>query len=1172
MGKSQARVRRRARNAKQTAKASGRIATIEASLEAARQRHNAGDVAGALQDYQALLRQSPEHAEALHLTAVAYQQLGRSLEAVPWIERALRAGADHFLAYYNAACIYEDQGKWPDAERCARRAIERNPGYSKSHAKLGEVLQGAGRFEQAVSSFEKAIALDPKSLGSRTSLGYVWQCLNQGEKAAALYLEVLKENPWHRQARLNLGALLRDDGNLTDSIRLNRETLEREPTFAKVHTNLGNALLAARCYEEARHVYRRSTELAPEELGTWSNYLLSLNYDDALEPDYVFAEHVKTQSRMPPAVEMALRKEPSEKIRVGYVSADFRRHSVAYFIESILQHHDRSRFEVYCYADVKSEDAVTARLRSWVGSGWRSTVGLSHSAFAEQVRRDGIDVLVDLAGHAGANRLPVFAQRAAPVQVTYLGYPNTTGLREMDYRLTDPWADPPGQTERWHTETLVRLDDGFLVYQPPTDAPRPEPGPSARNEELVFGSFNNISKVSASTIALWSRLLHEIPEAKLLLKAGVLRDAGVVESLKAAFAGEGIDANRLIFVKYVRDPREHLAVYNLVDVALDPFPYHGTTTTFEALWMGKPVVTLAGETHASRVGVSILSRLGQSEWVASTPSEYVEAARVLALDLKGRVAWAQAARARMHEMGLVDGPRFARALEVAWEALQSAPRPRQATDTASKSTRAPVPDSITIQIEDDLEVVVPASTDLITPYVLREQEDWFEDEIRFVRAWMRPGMHVVDVGANYGLYTLSMSKRIGASGRLWAYEPAPSTAAYLKRSLQVNDFGQVTVVEKGLSDRAGTATFHVSDNSELNSLQPVAGARSTTIELTTLDAAARAHQWSRLDFLKLDAEGEEVRILQGATAVLEDLRPLVMYELKHGSTSNFELVDAFEQRGYRSYRLLPEPQLLVPFDPEGLIDGFWLNLFACHESTAQALEEKGWLVRALPDALGEPAPDSRWPSHFATMPYAQALMPTWIALAAQGGAPGWSDYERALNLWVEAWSPSVPVPRRAQSLFLAYEILDALVTTQATLPRLLTLARIALMVGFRHRAVDVLEMTAGLFGMDAPIDLNEPFAVPHPRFEQVDPKDRLGQWCLSAVLEQRERVGAFSSYFVGPKALPTLDMIASLGFGSPEMERRRRLIGHRWGVPRRALSAALREKNPANRNPQLWVG
>ena len=369
---------------------------------------------------------------------------------------------------------------------------------------------------------------------------------------------------------------------------------------------------------------------------------------------------------------------------MGYVSPDFVNHAVAYFFEPVLAAHDRVCFEVFCYSDVRVPDKVTARLRALSGQ-WREIAGKTDEQVAALVREDGIDILVDLAGHTARNRLLVFARRPAPVQVTWLGYPNTTGMDAIDYRLTDLVSDPAGAEVR-HSEKLVRLPRNFSCYRPSDESPAVGPLPAATAGHITFGCFNHLAKLTPPTLDLWAKVLRDQPASRLLIKSHGLADAETANRVRGEFTARGIEAARIECNGEELSVPRHLGLYNRVDVAFDSAPYNGTTTTCEALWMGVPVLTLAGETHVSRVGASLLTHLGAPEWIAATPADFVAKCRTLTSDLARLSALRAGLRERMRASPLCDAAGFTRDLETRRRCSQAA-----RCEPASKIHFAPDP-------------------------------------------------------------------------------------------------------------------------------------------------------------------------------------------------------------------------------------------------------------------------------------------------------------------------------------------------------------------------------------------------------------------------------------------------------------------------------------------------
>jgi predicted O-linked N-acetylglucosamine transferase (SPINDLY family) len=392
-----------------------------------------------------------------------------------------------------------------------------------------------------------------------------------------------------------------------------------------------------------------------------------------MQPADIFAshEHVGQQFERPIArfAQRAGENENSARpLRIGYVSPDFRQHSVAHFIEPVLAAHDKKKFEVFCYYNDTVSDDTTLRIQSLVPH-WRVLAELSDHDAARKVQEDKIDILVDLAGHTNRNSLMMFARKPAPLQATWLGYPNTTGFSCMDYRITDALCDPVGMTDALHTEKLIRLPDCFSCFTPPAQSPTVGALAALHGDGIMFGSFNYFIKMNEQVIETWARILARVANSRLTLKYRSLNSESVQTVVRTAFAKHGVTRERLVLLGNDASQLDHLARYNSIDIALDPFPYNGTTTTCDALWMGVPVIALAGRTHVARVGVSQLTNIGLSEFIAADVDSYVDIAVALANDLPRLTQLRGSLRERMKISPLMDAPRFTRNLERAFHEM-----------------------------------------------------------------------------------------------------------------------------------------------------------------------------------------------------------------------------------------------------------------------------------------------------------------------------------------------------------------------------------------------------------------------------------------------------------------------------------------------------------------------
>lgn len=612
---------------------------------------------------------SPGHVEAHANLAAALNGAGRHDDAYRAAKRALALDRTNVEARINRGNAAMRSGRFDIALADCRNVADRRPSSAVAHFNLGNVYQALGQLDDAIGCYRRALDAQPDFLPALNNLGTALQAADRAEAALACFERLTAATPEDGEAHGNHAIALKDVGRLGDAIARFARTLALKPDHADTHNNLGLALMAQGRLDQANVCYRHALAIKPGHAGAHSNLLLCMQYDAASTGRIILAESrawAERHGRFVPGMPFANARDPARCLRVGYVSADFRTHSVSYFFEALLAAHDPARVEATCYADVTQPDRVTRRLEL-AARHWRPIFGRSDDDVAAQIRADGIDILIDLAGHLGNRRLALFARRAAPVQATWLGYPGTTGLAAIDWRITDEIADPPGPADDEHAERLMRLPTPFLCYRPPDDAPAVD----ARNADLpiTFGSFNNLPKVTAATVALWAPVLGALPDARLLLKSASLADPETRARYADLFADCGIAADRIEMVPWVMDSAGHLGLYRRVDIALDTFPYHGTTTTCEALWMGVPVVTLAGARHAARVGASLLGTVGLDELVATTPADFQRVAIALAVDRPRLAALRSELRARAAASPLCDARGFAGRFEIALRAM-----------------------------------------------------------------------------------------------------------------------------------------------------------------------------------------------------------------------------------------------------------------------------------------------------------------------------------------------------------------------------------------------------------------------------------------------------------------------------------------------------------------------
>lgn len=622
----------------------------------------------ALASYDAALRLQPDYAEAHSNRGNILGELGRPGEALASYDTALCIKPNYTDAYTNRGNALKKLDRFGEALTSYGNALRIKPDLAETHSNRGAVLIEVGRLDEARAAVEAALGVKPDHAEAHSNRGNILKDLSRPKEALASYDAALRIKPDMAEALSNRGIVLRDFGRLSEALLSFDSALRLKPDLPEAHSNRGTVLRDLGQFDESLESHRAALRVKPDLVQAHSNLIFDLHYGSDIPDETIQAATRRFASLYGPVrPSFANSPDPGRRLRIGYVSGDLGRHSAAYFLAPVLANHDHLAFEIVCYATHGRNDDMTARLRS-SANHWRSLAGLSDQAAAELVTHDRIDILVDLSGHTAFNRLPVFARKPAPVQVTWLGFPGTTGLAAIDYRLVDDISDPESGLNNWASETLFRLPDGFLCFDPRTESPDVAPPPGL-DGAITFGSFNNPAKLSLATLDVWAALMARVPKARLLLKGKPFGDEMARALLLERLRSRGVASDRVSLYSWASDPGGHLGLYGQVDIALDPFPYNGTTTTCEALWMGVPVVTLEGTRHSGRVGASLLTRLGLGELITADTDTYVRIAADLAADRDRMSELRRSLRSRMSASPLCDGPGFTRTLEAAFRSM-----------------------------------------------------------------------------------------------------------------------------------------------------------------------------------------------------------------------------------------------------------------------------------------------------------------------------------------------------------------------------------------------------------------------------------------------------------------------------------------------------------------------
>ena len=578
---------------------------------------------------------------------------------------------DYQFAWKVLGVVLIKTGRISESLIASQKSVELNPLDSEAHYNFAITLKGVGRLNDAEISYRKAIALKPNYAEAYNNLGTILKHLGRINEAEVSYSKAITLKPDFTEAYNNLGVLLQELGRLEEAEVSYGKAITLKPNYAEAYNNLGIMLHELGRLEEALSNYNKAIELKVDFSEAYSSKNLCLNYSSLWSPLSIYNEHLKFEKqfgglKVELPQDKLVKKNFGERLRIGYVSADFRSHSVAYFFEPLLKNHNDNLVETFCYYNNGLVDTTTKRLMA-ASDHWRSIVDLPDLDIFNLIKNDKIDILVDLSGHTGKNRLLVFAQKPAPIQVTWLGYPNTTGLSAIDYRFTDIIADPIGEADKLHSETLWRLPNGFQCYQGNEKIPARLELPQKIQGHITFGSFNNFSKVTPQVIKTWSKILHSVPNSNLLLKCFQLNyNKNYYLEL---FKKEGVSEDRIKLYGRLPNTDEHLNLYNEIDIGLDPFPYNGATTTCEALWMGVPVITLLGDRHVGRVGASILTNVGLTDFIAQDTDSYIKLAVEMAANTNYLKDIRKNLRERMQRASLCDAHSFTSNIEAAYQEM-----------------------------------------------------------------------------------------------------------------------------------------------------------------------------------------------------------------------------------------------------------------------------------------------------------------------------------------------------------------------------------------------------------------------------------------------------------------------------------------------------------------------
>ncbi|KAM3239823.1 hypothetical protein ACQJBY_053485 [Aegilops geniculata] len=673
-----------------------------------------GHLVEAAEAYQKARSADPSYKAAAEFLAIVLTDLGTSLKLAGNTEdgiqkycEALEVDSHYAPAYYNLGVVYSEMMQFDVALTCYEKAALERPLYAEAYCNMGVIYKNRGELDAAIACYDRCLTISPNfeiaknnmaialtDLGTKAivfyelalhfnprcaeacnNLGVIYKDRDNLDKAAECYQMALSIKPNFSQSLNNLGVVYTVQGKMDAAASMIEKAILANPTYAEAYNNLGVLYRDAGSITLSVQAYERCLQIDPDSRNAGQNRLLALNYIDEGSDDKLYDAHREWGKRFMKLYAQYTSwdnpKVADRPLVIGYVSPDFFTHSVSYFVEAPLTHHDYTNCKVVVYSGVVKADAKTLRFKDKVlkkGGVWRDIYGIDEKKVATLVREDKVDILVELTGHTANNKLGTMACRPAPIQVTWIGYPNTTGLPAIDYRITDSLADSPNTNQK-HVEELVRLPESFLCYTPSPEAGPVCPTPAISNGFITFGSFNNLAKITPKVMQVWARILCAVPNSRLVVKCKPFCCDSIRQKFLSTLEELGLESLRVDLLPLIHLNHDHMQAYSLMDISLDTFPYAGTTTTCESLYMGVPCVTMAGSVHAHNVGVSLLTKVGLGRLVAKTEDEYVSLALELASDVSALEELRKSLRELMIKSPVCDGESFTRGLESAYRSM-----------------------------------------------------------------------------------------------------------------------------------------------------------------------------------------------------------------------------------------------------------------------------------------------------------------------------------------------------------------------------------------------------------------------------------------------------------------------------------------------------------------------
>ncbi len=1053
----------------------------------------------ALQFFNKVIESGNANADTFLYTGLCYKAASDYTNGITFLKQAADSNKDHYAVWLNLGNLYKETGKLNEALQCYGQCNRINPAKAEVAMRIAGVYRDQAFLDKALEMYDIVLQMEPENvtaLNEKAKLYIVRQALEQALEVIETALEIEPQEPGLLATKAEI---LKESGKFLEALNIYEEMLVKHPKYGGARSNYANILQDLGRFEEAEKNYLRANQDTPSIQETFSNYLFVQHYNPNKTKEETLLALKQWDSiyaPVNPKRPIPENKAKDKKLRIGLVSGGFRIHPVGWMIVAGLENLNQKQFDLYFYSNHTQVDEVTKRLHK-TASEWRMISGFSDFKVEEMIREDEIDILVELSGHAAESRLRAVAMEPAPVIVKWVGgLINTTGLKAIDYLLTDKIETPDG-VDKDYVEKLIRMPDDYICFTAPDYAPEVQDSPFKKNGFITFGCFNNPIKVNPVLLEKWAELMQKIPESRLFLKSKQYGNAFYTRRIEELMKGFGIAKDRLIF-EGVSPHHELLEAYNRVDIALDPWPYSGGLTTCEALWMGLPVITHPGPTFAGRHAASHVHNAGFPEWIAENWDDYISKVVKLAEDKEKLAELRATLRDKVAASPLCDGKRFGAALGEAfrqmWIAYAEGRLKENAidveipesdlTDTNLKEKKVNElegaadgvvaepekglskkeaeqmdeiemqesfldSDDITTEYKGDLQdkqtettaekgihsrleaessetkdssppanpdeeiekiarflwerggkdnilvhgkhgvkYSVPESPEVMSTYVLLEQGVWYDGEVRFLYEYLRPGMNIVDVGAGFGAYALGAAKNVGASGKVYAFEPVEIMRKHLDISKVENGLSNLEVSDRALGAESGKMGLSWNSTPELTVLEK--GGKD--VQVVTMDKWWDFEGNPQLDVLKIDVNGRELDVLKGAEQVLNENSAVLILAITEAGTAMKAMMDYLNSKDFVYYNFIVGVGQLSPIEDWNQRDAYTQNIVAVKKDWVSELMESGWIYNEHIE-VAEPEV-GYWEKTLKPLPWTDSLFAEWKKNALK---PEHKNYYRALD-------------------------------------------------------------------------------------------------------------------------------------------------------------------------------